>query len=71
MSIKVVTVNINGVRAAFRKGMAEWIAEANADIIALQEVRAETKDLVDLFATTGEDVTITAQTDGLKRKQPC
>ena len=54
MSIKVVTVNVNGVRAAFRKGMAEWIAEANADIIALQEVRAETKDLVDLFATTGE-----------------
>jgi len=54
MSIKVVTVNVNGVRAAFRKGMADWIAEANADIIALQEVRAETKDLVDLFATTGE-----------------
>jgi exodeoxyribonuclease-3 len=54
MSIKVVTVNVNGVRAAFRKGMAEWIATADADIIALQEVRAETKDLVDLFATTGE-----------------
>ena len=54
MSIKVVTVNVNGVRAAFRKGMAEWIAEANADIIALQEVRAETKDLTDLFGTTGE-----------------
>ena len=25
MPINVVTVNVNGVRAAFRKGMAEWL----------------------------------------------
>lgn len=49
MPIKVVTINVNGVRAAFRKGMAEWLAESDADVIALQEVRADTKDLVDLF----------------------
>ncbi len=54
MSIKLVTVNVNGVRAAFRKGMADWIAGADADIIALQEVRAETKDLIELFETTGQ-----------------
>ena len=50
MSIKVVTVNVNGVRAAFRKGMADWLAESEADIIALQEVRADDKDLNELFA---------------------
>lgn len=49
MPIKVVTINVNGVRAAFRKGMADWLAESDADVFALQEVRADTKDLVELF----------------------
>ena len=52
--MKIATVNVNGVRAAFKKGMADWVNESGADIIALQEVRAETKDLTDLFAETGE-----------------
>jgi len=48
--LKVATINVNGVRAAFRNGMADWLA-ANKDIhvLALQEVRAETEDLVALF----------------------
>jgi exodeoxyribonuclease-3 len=49
MPITVVTINVNGVRAAFRKGMAEWLADSDADVFALQEVRADTKDLVELF----------------------
>lgn len=48
-ALKVVTVNVNGVRAAFRKGMADWVAAAKPDILALQEVRAETTDLEALF----------------------
>ena len=47
--IRVVTLNVNGVRAAFRKGMAEWLAEAKPHILALQEVRAADSDLADLF----------------------
>ena len=50
MPLKVATVNVNGVRAAFKKGMVQWLAEnPDIDVIALQEVRAETKDLVELF----------------------
>lgn len=49
--LKVVTLNVNGVRAAFRKGMAEWIREARPDILCLQEVRASDADLEELFAT--------------------
>jgi exodeoxyribonuclease-3 len=50
MPLKVATVNVNGIRAAFKKGMIEWLADnQDIDVIALQEVRAETKDLVDLF----------------------
>ena len=50
MPLKVATINVNGIRAAFKNGIAGWLSEnSNIDVFALQEVRAETKDLVDLF----------------------
>ncbi|WP_270974726.1 exodeoxyribonuclease III [Trueperella sp.] len=36
----VATVNVNGIRAAARKGMGEWIDATDADVILFQEVRA-------------------------------
>lgn len=47
--LRIASVNTNGVRAAFRKGMGDWVDAANIDILALQEVRAATSDLEDLF----------------------
>ncbi|MEY4655761.1 MAG: hypothetical protein RL523_1160 [Actinomycetota bacterium] len=47
--ITVATINVNGVRAAAKKGLVEWIVEHSPDIIALQEVRAETSDLIEVF----------------------
>jgi exodeoxyribonuclease-3 len=47
--LRIATVNVNGVRAAFRKGMGEWLAPRGIDILALQEVRAETDDLAALL----------------------
>lgn len=38
--MRIATVNVNGVRAALRKGGAEWLAAVGADVVALQEVRA-------------------------------
>jgi exodeoxyribonuclease-3 len=38
--MRIATVNVNGVRAALRKGMVEWLADSGADVVALQEVRA-------------------------------
>lgn len=49
MSLRVATVNVNGVRAAFRKGMDAWLEGRNIDILALQEVRASTEDLEGLL----------------------
>ena len=49
-NLKIVTINVNGVRAAYRKGLAEWVMAESPDIIALQEVRAETTDLEKIFA---------------------
>ncbi len=47
--LRIASVNVNGVRAAFRKGMGAWLAARDVDILALQEVRAETADLTALL----------------------
>lgn len=44
--MKITTVNVNGIRAAARKGMGEWIAATSPDVLLLQEVRAD-PELVD------------------------
>ncbi|MFM6968592.1 MAG: exodeoxyribonuclease III [Microbacteriaceae bacterium] len=49
MVTRIVSVNVNGVRAAYRKGMGEWLDGRGVDILCLQEVRAETADLVTLL----------------------
>ncbi|MEO6827854.1 MAG: exodeoxyribonuclease III [Microbacteriaceae bacterium] len=43
--LRIATINTNGVRAAFRKGMGAWLSARDVDILALQEVRASTEDL--------------------------
>ena len=47
--LRIASVNVNGVRAAFRKGMGDWLEDRGVDILALQEVRAATSDLETLF----------------------
>lgn len=36
----VATCNVNGIRAAVRKGFSAWLAETSLDVLLLQEVRA-------------------------------
>jgi len=43
--LRVVSANVNGIRAAFRRGMGEWLAARDVDILAMQEVRASTEDV--------------------------
>ncbi len=38
--MKIVSWNVNGIRAALKKGMADYLTEENADIYCLQETRA-------------------------------
>lgn len=38
--LRIATVNVNGIRAAYKKGMAEWLEPRDVDILCLQEVRA-------------------------------
>lgn len=39
--LTVTSVNVNGIRAAAKKGFAEWLDGTSADVLCLQEVRAE------------------------------
>ncbi|MFS0733723.1 exodeoxyribonuclease III [Microbacterium sp. 1P10UB] len=43
--LRIASVNVNGIRAAVRKGMLDWLAEAEVDVMALQEVRASADEL--------------------------
>jgi exodeoxyribonuclease-3 len=43
--LRVVSANVNGIRAAYRRGMGEWLAARDVDILAMQEVRASTEDV--------------------------
>jgi exodeoxyribonuclease III len=47
--LRVATVNVNGIRAAFRRGMGEWLEGRDVDILAMQEVRADTSDIEELL----------------------
>ncbi|MFD7712746.1 exodeoxyribonuclease III [Streptomyces sp. NPDC059786] len=43
--LTVTSVNVNGLRAAAKKGFVEWLAGTDADVVCLQEVRAEPAQL--------------------------
>ncbi|OGT59055.1 MAG: exodeoxyribonuclease III [Gammaproteobacteria bacterium RIFCSPHIGHO2_12_FULL_43_28] len=43
--LRIITANLNGIRAAARKGFFEWAANQNADVICLQEIKAQDADL--------------------------
>ena len=45
--LKVVTLNVNGIRSAARKGLYPWIAAQKADLVCLQEIKAQESDLQD------------------------
>lgn len=56
--MKIITYNVNGIRAAMKKGLVEWIIAQDADIVCLQEVKAleEQADLETLKANGFEHI---------------
>ena len=39
--MKIATYNVNGIRAAVKKGFIEWLKETDADVVCLQETKAQ------------------------------
>lgn len=76
--MKIITYNVNGIRAAIRKGLLDWLKAANPDVLLLQETKAHKEQLdIDLFEETGyHDYWFSAQKKGysgvaiLSKKEP-
>jgi exodeoxyribonuclease-3 len=47
--MRVATFNVNGIRAAARRGFSDWLKRSDLDIVALQEVRCPLAELPDVF----------------------
>jgi exodeoxyribonuclease-3 len=43
--MKILSWNVNGLRAAYKKGFLDWFSGVRPDILCLQEVRAQIKQL--------------------------
>ena len=48
--MKIISYNVNGIRAAIKKGFLEWLQQANPDVLCIQETKAH-KEQLDLEAS--------------------
>ena len=52
--MKVISYNVNGIRAAIKKGFIDWLKAANPDVICIQETKAQKEQLdLQLFEEAG------------------
>lgn len=52
--MKIVSYNVNGIRAALKKGFIDWLQAVDPDVICLQEIKANKEQLdLDIFAEAG------------------
>ncbi|HDZ16034.1 MAG TPA: exodeoxyribonuclease III [Methylophaga aminisulfidivorans] len=52
--MRIITANVNGIRAAARKGFFDWLPKQNADVVCIQETKAQIHQLDDeIFSPEG------------------
>ena len=64
--MKIISYNVNGIRAAINKGFVDWLKEADPDIVLIQETKAhqeqiyrvvpEKEEQILLLDPKGEDI---------------
>jgi exodeoxyribonuclease-3 len=42
---RIISYNVNGIRAALRKGLIDWLKVINPDIVCLQEIKAQNEQI--------------------------
>ena len=50
---RVITLNLNGIRSAARKGFVDWALGVGADCMGVQEVKAQHEHVADVFDALG------------------
>lgn len=54
MKVKIISYNVNGIRAALTKGLADWLAASAPDVFCIQELKAEASQFdVKIFENMG------------------
>jgi exodeoxyribonuclease-3 len=43
--MRIITLNLNGIRSAARKGFFKWTARSRADVVCVQELKAQAADI--------------------------
>jgi exodeoxyribonuclease-3 len=43
--VRIISINLNGIRSAYTKGLLPWLQQQSADIICLQELKAQAGDM--------------------------
>lgn len=51
--MKIISYNVNGIRAALNKGFAEWLKTEKPDILCLQELKALPEQVPDFYTDLG------------------
>lgn len=52
--MKIITLNLNGIRSAARKGFLGWLSAQQADVVCVQEIKAQAADMTaELLAPAG------------------
>lgn len=49
--MKIISYNVNGIRAAISKGFLDWLQQSNPDVICLQEIKAQ-EDQIPIMEVT-------------------
>jgi len=52
-TMKIITLNLNGIRSAARKGFLEWLLRQRADVICVQEIKAQAADMTEELLAPG------------------
>ncbi len=54
MKLKIISYNVNGIRAALRKGLIDWLKTENPDVFLVQETKAQPEQIeIELFEALG------------------
>ncbi|MDN5935898.1 MAG: exodeoxyribonuclease III, partial [Nitrosospira sp.] len=51
--MRIITLNLNGVRSAAGKGFFRWLPTQRADIVCVQELKAQAIDITGEMASPG------------------
>ncbi|WP_284279878.1 exodeoxyribonuclease III [Limnobacter litoralis] len=50
---RIISANLNGIRSAHTKGFFDWMAQSQADVVCVQEIKAQIPDIVPAHTPEG------------------